>query len=340
MNQDGRDGPKATKALNLARIVFRLTTDVRGWRVDLLKDELGIADRTYRDYRQALQEDFAELKDKQGRSLVGEVKDGDAVYLRLRETEDPIADESVFVSRMTALEMARQAFGFLEDTDVGRDLSTFRQDVFNRVGDRTYVFRGLLHDIDRKLFYLPHAPKDYHAQGQKLREILRALLGSKVLSITYPSGKPGTRLVEPLTLIMWRSALYLVVRSHGKKSPYTLAVDRMTDVKKTGKGFHYPPRELYSPERYTEGGFGIFQEKEGALTRVELVFANKRQIKLDLQERRWHSTQCFEQLSDGRLRMTFTVRTLVEVRPWVRSFGADVLVVAPADLLQEPGAQD
>jgi hypothetical protein len=335
MNQDGRDGPDKTKALNLARIVFRLMTNPHGWRVDLLKSELGIADRTYRDYRRTLQKEFKELQDKQERSLIQEVKDGETRYLRLRDSEDSITDESVFVSRMTALEMARQAFGFLQDTDVGRDLQTFSQDVFNRVGDRTYVYRSLLKNLDRKLFYLPHAPKAYSKQGAKLRVILRGLIGSKALSITYDSAKPEPRIVEPLTLVMWRSALYLFVRTRGKKNPYTLAVDRVLDAKVTGQGFHYPPSELYNPIRNTEGGFGIFLERDGTPIRVELVFANKRSLKLDLTERCWHSTQRTEELPDGRLRMTFTVRTLVEVRPWVRSYGADVEVLDPRNLLDE-----
>jgi hypothetical protein len=338
---DESDKTDKTKALNLARIVFKLTTDPRGWRVDRLIDELGIADRTYRDYRQTLKEQFEELKDKQRRTLIEEVKDGETRYLRLRDSEDSITDESVFVSRMTALEMARQAFGFLQNTDVGRDIETFRQDIFNRVGDRTYVYRSLTKNLDRKLYYLPHAPKDYSRQGQKLRTVLRGLIGSRVLSIAYDSPTNRLpRLVEPLTLIQWRSALYLVVRSREKKGIYIMAVDRMLEVKSTGQGFHYPPPEVYHPERFTEGGFGIFQQKDGVPTRVELVFANKRPLKLDLTERRWHDTQHTEELPDGRLRMTFTVRTLVEVRPWVRSYGADVEVITPVDLLAQDTNSD
>ena len=46
-------------ALNLACILHHMLIDPRGWRVEALKEEFGIADRTYRKYRGLLSEHFA-----------------------------------------------------------------------------------------------------------------------------------------------------------------------------------------------------------------------------------------------------------------------------------------
>jgi len=322
-------GPEDPKAVNLAKIVFRLLTDPRGWRVEDLLAELRIGRRTLRGYRRALGR-LEYFRDEEGASLVEQVGRGEMACLRLRESQDGPFEEQPFIGRFAALELARQAFHFLSDTELGQDLSTFCEDFVMRVKDRTYVFRSLLRDSDRKFYYLPWAPKDYAGRGGDLRKILRGLMDGKRLRITYDSERdPGPRLVEPLTLVMWKSGLYLIVRSADKERTYTMAVDRMRTVEPTGESFHYPPKAEFDPARYTEGGFGLFVGDPGQPIRFELVFAANPAIQKDLRERHWHHSEDLTTLDDGRLRMTFTVRTDIEVWPWVRSYGDQVEVVAP-----------
>lgn len=215
-------------------------------------------------------------------------------------------------------------------------IDTFRADVLQRVGDRTYVYRSLTEHLDRKLFYLPYAEKDYSSQGEKLRVLLRCVMASKVTRIVYRAAYTdavSVRVIEPLTLLMWRGGLYLVVRSHGKHAQYMLAVDRIQNVERTGQSFRYPKTADYSPESLTEGGFGLYQERDGKVTDVELIFAAVPWVQREVLERRWHKTQRSELLDDGRLKITFRVRTLKELRMWVRQWGEDVCVVRPEDLM-------
>lgn len=328
------DRPDDPVALNLARILFRLVRDPRGWRVDDLKARLGIADRTYRKYRLLLQDHFPELADEDGRSLVVEARDGDARWLRLRDSNEPADGHPRFFARVAALELAGQAFGFLRATEVGEDLDAFRQDFLDHAGDRTFVFRSLLRDLDRKLHHRPDAPKDYRGQEDKVRVLLRALFWCRRLETAYESGRgpSGPRVLEPLTLVVWRSGLYLVARDPGGHEPRPYAVDRMSDVRLNRETFRYPPPAEWSPERFFDGAFGFFVAPDAPATEVELVFADRRWLKLYLRERTWHPTQRFEDLPDGRLRMTFTVRGLNEVRTWVRGFGPDVEAIRPAGL--------
>lgn len=336
--------PDQPIALNLARILFRLMTDPRGWRVDRLKEELRISDRTFRKYRAVMRDHFEDLFDDgpERQSLITQVRDGDSRYLRLRDSEEPVEDHPRFFTRIATLQLARKAFGFLRGTDVGEHLEEQYLDFLSRIGDRTFVFRDLLRDMDRKIFFRPWAPKDYSGAGQqeRLKIILRGLFYSKRLRLVYdsPKWKDEPSLVEPLTLMLWQSALYLVIRFRGSKKNYLLAVDRIREVRVTGEKFRYPSRDIYTPEGFTRGSFGAFHDQHGTPTTVELIFADRRWLKLDLRERHWHDTQEFEDLSDGRLRMTFTVRSTVEVAPWIRSFGEDVEVVRP-DSLKETSPQ-
>ncbi len=331
-----RDEPYGgpTIALNLARILYRLLVDPRGWRVDALKSELGIADRTYRKYRALLQDEFNHLVDE-GHGLIVEVRDGDARYLRLADSEVPEEEHPRFIARVAALELARQSFDFLRATDIGKDLEAFQQEFWARVGDRTFVFRHLLNDLDRKLYHVPDAPKDYSGQQRKVWDILHALVFCKRLLVSYDSGRKtwGPQLVDPLTLLVWRSGLYVVARMKGGRKEYLLAVDRMTQVERTGETFRYPAKADYRPEKLLDGSFGIFRDEAAKTIDVELLFANNKWLKQYVTERRWHPTQKFEEQPDGRLRMTFTVRAMQEVERWVRSFGDEVEWVRP-----RPGA--
>lgn len=322
------EGPESPLALNLARILLRLLTDPRGWRVDDLQASLGIKDRTYRKYRALLQGHFDYLVDSKG-SLVVEAREGDAKYLRLRDSEEAVEDHPRFMARAAALELARQAFAFLALTGIGEDIDAFRQEFLDRAGDRAFVFRQLLRNIDRKLFVVPDAPKDYSGQAGKIAAILHALMYCKRLCVTYEGGRArsGPRLVEPLTLMVWRCALYLVVRFKGSRKAYYLAVDRMQDVERTGETFRYPPADEYSPARLLDGAFGIYREPGARPREIELIFANERWLKMYVRERRWHPTQVFEDLPDGRLRMTFTATSMTDVRTWIRGFGDAVEVV-------------
>ena len=340
MASRGDTRPDHPIALNLARILFRLMTDPRGWRLDRLKEELGISDRTYRKYRAVMRNHFEDLFDAGPdlQSLITQVRDGEVKYLRLRDSEEPVEDHPRFFTRIATLQLAREAFGFLRGTDVGEQLEEQYLDFLSRIGDRTFVFRDLLRDMDRKIFFRPWAPKDYSGskQQERLKILLRGLFYSKRLRLVYdsPRWKDEPTLVEPLTLMLWQSALYLVIRFRGSKKNYLLAVDRIREVSLTGEKFRYPSREAYTPEGFTRGSFGAFHDQHGRPTTVELVFANRRWLKLDLTERHWHDTQEFGELADGRLRMTFTVRSTVDVVPWVRSFGDDVEVIRPEGLLK------
>lgn len=326
-------------ATNLAQIVARLLLDPRGWRVDLLQQQLNISRSTFYNYYQRIRDlPISEFKDKNGNSLVALVKDGDATYLRLKRLEGTPEDQDDFFSRVVALEMTRQMFSFFGDADIRQQLEEICREFDSHVRKKHLALNNLLRNIDRVFLVLPWAPKDYRGKKALLKTILRGLEGPYRLRITYetPGRNPWTKKLEPLTLVVHESALYLIVRSPEDDGyVFTLAVDRIRRVEKTGEVFRYPSKDEYDPIDYTDGAFGMFISEDEPIE-VELVFANEPWLKKSLRERRWHKTQTFFELPDGRLRMTFKVNSMTCVRRWIKSFGDLVEVIKPAEELNPP----
>ena len=333
--------PEHPLGLNLARIVERLTTDPRGWRVDELRQELRIADRTYRKYKRLLTQ-FSPWA-SQGRSRLEEVEEEGQRWLRLRsaaEEEDPALD--ALLARLTAFHLARQLFAVVGERELERPLHSALQELFadhrpRRLATVAHLEKRLL----QILHVAPDAPKDYSQHTTTVKEILRALVYSRRLKMTYASASSDLRSheIEPLTLALYRGGLYLFARYSGHPRVYNFVVDRIRAVERMmgpGGSFTYPSPQDYSPSRFMHDAFGIFvRDRAGTpKQRVELVFAAVPWLNAYLRERTWHASQQFEDLPDGRLRLSFEVGSLEEVIPWVRGFGGQVEVIGPPALIE------
>lgn len=329
-------------ALNLARVVYRLITDPHGWRVDLLRDELNIAPRTYRKYRKLLTE-FPAFRRADGTPMVEEIDDGAHRWLRL--VTAPVAEirqRKAFLGRIAAMYLAQQMFAFLRETEVANAFEVLFTDLRRRTRDGAWIYRDLLVNADRMFYLLPDAPKDYSERGHLISDVLHALLFKHRLRVLYYSASTGAEReqdLEPLTLLSWRSALYLIARRVGQKKPRTFAIDRIRAIEVLDETFAYPDRAEYTPGQVTEGAFGLFNESARRKNSVDLVFGNEPWLKAHLTERQWHRSQRFDELPDGRLRMRFKVSSLVEVWPWVRAFGPRVWILSP-DPGDDPRAAD
>ena len=327
--------PDQPLAINLARVVQRLLLDPRGWRVDRLVSELNIKPRTYRKYRSLLQDHADLLIDPSGRWRVVEVREGEARYLRLAGDDAPAEARDGFLGQVAAFWMARQVFSFADDTDLQRALDGAWADLKGAVRDRSFTLGHLLRDVDRMIYAVPDAPKSYADSQDVLSALLRALFFTRRIELDYRglSGAPRTHALCPLSLVAWRSSLYLVGAYEPDGRPNLFAVDRVSAVTPTRERFRYPAARDYDPAELFEGSFGIWQSPDAPPERIHLRFAPRPWLHRMLQERTWHPTQAFSPADDGWLEMTFTVRGRVEVVPWVRSFGSDVEVVAPPELL-------
>ncbi|MBP7148614.1 MAG: WYL domain-containing protein [Acidobacteria bacterium] len=318
-------------AHNLTRVVAELLTRPQGWRVDDLKAELGIADRTYRKLRQILTSETAELTGQPG-LVVTEVREGDATYLRLVESRS-LADRQA-LKRLGALHMARQVFGLAGDLPFVREMKSAAADVEHAVRRRPGL-AARVDRISRMLHYVPWAPTIYRGKSDLIRTLFGAMLDRRRVEVKYQGlddPAPATWTLEPYTLVMYRDALYVIARPVGRADrpdPLTFAVARMGSVSVLEASFPYPPD--FDPASYFDGCFGIYRAAKGAKPiSVELIFKADPKLHRFLKERIWHPSQRFFPQEDGTLRMTMRVAAIEEVRTWVRGIGDSVTGVLPA----------
>jgi predicted DNA-binding transcriptional regulator YafY len=325
----------STQPMNLARIVHRLLTNPRGWDRDALMEELGIADRTYRKYRKNL-EDLFEPWFQDGKTRLEEIVEGERRFLRLQEPNAGNGEVMGLLQRLSAFQLAGQLFEFLGGEELGTTLADQALRV-GREGRRTHpgTFSRLMGHLDRLFVQVPHAPKDYRGQEDKLRALINALVYQREVRFDYDAsnGERRSHSVEPLTLARFKGGLYLIARYPQKSKPYKFVVDRIHDPDPVEGGyFTYPKLENYDPKALHEGVLGIFVEQDAEKHDVELVFPDVKWLKYYVREREWQKGQRLSDLPDGRLRLRFSVMSLVEVVPFVLQFGHEVEVLSPPEL--------
>ncbi len=337
------------KSINYARIMHRLLINPRGWNLNDMCKEFGITKRTWRNYKNEL-EHLPELLDRQGESMLEYAGSGSNRVIRLRaDMPSSGSSHSGFRSRLVAMHFARKMFTHLKDTPVGEEIELLLNR-FEETFRDVHVVRRALKGADRKLHVIDGASKDYSQHGEVIAKLVDATLRERVIRGEYKAswsrdGEHRISELEPLSLVSSSGALYLLARTrkyigleednnasgkpHDKEVILTFAVDRFLSVEVLDESFEYPSSEAFDPEDFFEGEFGLYQRHDSEPIRVEVVFSKVAWLQQYLQERTWHKTQRFEDLDDGRLKMTFTVGDMGSVWPWIRSFGSDIEVLKP-----------
>ncbi|MGH3639609.1 MAG: helix-turn-helix transcriptional regulator, partial [Mycobacterium sp.] len=314
--------PTYHAATRLARLVHELWKRPVGWSFDAAAAELNISPRTLMRYLAACRE---QLVDGEGRPLVETFRKGERRYLKLAESAQ-MGDSTVY--QVISFYFALSVFQFLDGTVLKDGVA----DLWERFSK---TLRGAqaqrVADFARKFYVVPHAMKDYRASDEHLDTIVRCLADNRRLGIDYGGllGAGKTHVFDPYTLLMYRGGLYLVGRSHRGRKVLTLAVERMRTVERLKDSFDYPAG--YSPERHTEGIFGII---EGPETAVEIQIMNPT-TRAYLQSRRIHPTQEIRTRRDGSTVLAMTVRGTEELKYWILGFGPHLRVLKPAALRAE-----
>ncbi len=110
----------------------------------------------------------------------------------------------------------------------------------------------------------------------------------------------------------------------------TFKVERIHAASLTGEPFAIPPD--FDPQRLLASAWGVIWRDAGAVE-VTLRFAPA--VVRRVKESVWHFSQRLEDLPDGSCLFTVMVGSTLEMKPWIRQWGAAVAVVAPAELRAE-----
>jgi proteasome accessory factor B len=110
----------------------------------------------------------------------------------------------------------------------------------------------------------------------------------------------------------------------------TFKVERIHEACLTEETFVIPPS--FDPQRLLASAWGVIWRDAGGIE-VTLRFAPA--VVRRLKESVWHFSQRLEELPDGSCLFTVWVGSTLEMKPWIRQWGAAVQVLTPVELRDE-----
>lgn len=232
-----------------------------------------------------------------------------------------------------ALLVARQFVGPLRGTKFGRAFDRLCDRVLgDRPSGRASPRQGDLFQRLRPLWTSRSVLAiDYARHEATIETLCRAMENGLTVRATYfaPSrGELTVREIEPYDLY-WDpglEALYLFAYCRLRGEVRTFAVHRFRNLVETRRRYVVPVD--FSTERYLEGAFRIWRERNSVP--VRLLF--RPPASEWVAERRWHASQEVVRRSDGGCELRFRLAATPEVERFVLGFGAAVEVLEPLSL--------
>jgi proteasome accessory factor B len=323
--------PTYNTAAKVARIAIRLQMPPRQLSFADVRDIVAtpVSDRTIERYVDALGKVF----DGRERYPLLEVEKHEQGRKTLVLTEPATAGGSKDVEQLRmalAMEMLNAVRGTYLERDVRDILKRFSRAV-------PPTLAAKLETLPRKFFTVNHhGAKQYEgAARDRLNTIIRCLIEQQRMRVAYRSqlgdGELNEYEFDPYTLLTYKGGLYVIGYSFKREQTVYLALERIEKVEpvvENGKPYIFGYPETYSPEKFTEGVFGIFTGEKAA---VELLIHNAQTLAY-LKPRRVHPTQSLEERGDGTAILRMTVRGTEELASWVMSMAPWVEVLKPESL--------
>jgi predicted DNA-binding transcriptional regulator YafY len=172
--------------------------------------------------------------------------------------------------------------------------------------------------------YVAEPERAYQAREDTVDACLDGLIRGRTLSFAYGDARTRVEGGWPLTLVVYRRALYLVLRL-GRR-PYLYAVDRMVDVV-VGEPFPFP--EDWDVDAWLSGRFGLTARDADEPEDVSLRFSA--QVAHLVRARQWHPGQTLVDLADGQVLLTFRAKGM-ELARFVLEWGEHCEVLGPQTL--------
>lgn len=232
------------------------------------------------------------------------------------------------VSQIISLYLARELIHVFRGTQLHQDLDEVFEKLGRQLARKDFGRAG---NLERKLRCVGDVPFSYEDNAEEINDIITALVREERVDLTYRSeGKRArTFRLDPLSLVTYRQALYLVGFNHEKNEIRTYGFDRIKRVTwRKGDRYEYP--RDYDPDKLHHGAFGL--RMGGEVVRVRLWFSER--VARFARRRKWHPTQKVKSSEDG-IEMTFDVVPTPELRAFILGWGRDARVLEPEHLRQE-----
>jgi predicted DNA-binding transcriptional regulator YafY len=173
---------------------------------------------------------------------------------------------------------------------------------------------------------------DYARKTELVDGLLVAIEDRKAVHITYQSQRatePTTREVFPYGLVYHRGSLYLVAFAPEHEQIRHYKIDRISAVEVGPFPFFLP--DNFNLSDHLADSFAIYAGTGRVVVRVKFLSPVVRYVK----ESKWHHSQRLIDQKDGGLVAEFKLSGTEEIKRWVLSFGAQAVVLEPAELRRE-----
>lgn len=166
------------------------------------------------------------------------------------------------------------------------------------------------------------------------RKLADAVLKHKQLELTYYTAsrdQESTRTVDPIHLTCVDGEWYLVGFCHTRNERRMFAPSRIRKLVVTNRTF--VPDEAFQIGDFLGESFRLIREDNQPLQRIHLRFAPT--ASKYIREKIWHKTEEQTVNADGSVDLNMFIRSLIEIRRWILSWGAECEVVSPPELRED-----
>ncbi len=167
--------------------------------------------------------------------------------------------------------------------------------------------------------------------------VARGWAEGRVVELRYEpgSGEPKQTRVRPYLLEPWAAgrSVYLIGFDEGADALRTYKIERIRQAVLTLDRYEIPAD--FDPDAFLAHSWGIWSADSTPPVRVVLRFAPN--VARRVKESVWHRSQRLSDLPGGGVEMEVTVAGIVEIRPWVLSWGEAVEVLEPPELRELVG---
>lgn len=164
--------------------------------------------------------------------------------------------------------------------------------------------------------------------------LLNFIKGQKELILKYKSfQKDETKdyCIHPFLLKEYKNRWYLVALNKDKKKINTFGLDRIVDLRESGKYFELP--KDFDAQEYFKDSFGITAPQKISVKKVILQFSSE-QAKYILSQPIHHSQKIISDNKNG-LRIELKVMISYELKAHILSYGDGVKVLKPKSLVKD-----
>jgi proteasome accessory factor B len=149
--------------------------------------------------------------------------------------------------------------------------------------------------------------------------------GRKV-KIAYRSPKSGElryRVIAPYALEPTASGIYIICHDKWADDIRTFKLRRLESAQLMDEAYTIPAD--FDPEAHLASSWGIMSGEQVS----EVILRFTEAAKPFVEERQWHPSQQIQDTPEGGVLLQVTVSEPLEMQPWIRSWGAQVEVIAP-----------